>query len=278
MLKTILVNRNDMTIQWKLVLLEMIVFMFTISYCFYKYIQDSLDATVASMLLSYILILLLITLYITAKYYNNLRQMERERNFKKTQDAYVHFSENENVILKIYENALHDVRDISITIQQHIDSLLYNYPNDKDIQKINEILAGRNIVEVPVVLNTDNVKLNNVINNKAYIMLNYGIRFECFTEHSLGFIDEEDLIIIFGMILDRMTDLSKSFRKPYIKLVISIIEQGVKIYFECGVSKIKEFDLTELKEIVNKYQGHCQEFIIDERLEVKIILPEREGD
>ncbi|WMM25781.1 GHKL domain-containing protein [Tissierella sp. MB52-C2] len=206
-----------------------------------------------------------------------------KQQFKKQKKHFEELTENQRRINK----TMHDTKNQLLAILGYIE----NNENDIAIENLN--LLCNNIVERQKSINTGNIAVDSLLNVKINKIkeLDIDLEISIFLEQN-NQIEEIELCIILGNLLDNSIEACEKIPldgEKKIKLKIIQVEEYLSIYIRnstCDKIKFEKskisttkkdkifhgFGLENIKEIVDKYNGHMDCEYIEDTFIVKVLL------
>lgn len=260
---------HTQTINWKLLLAEIIVFFISFLYSFYIFVCEIVNARVALFLLSFQAITFIITLYFFYKYMRTLKDKENMQHIVQRKMLYNTKSKEQSILYNLaYEDycQLLSVRDKA-----------YECLKNKKFDEAEKILSTPTATPM-IEFGSDT--LDFLINSKSDLMAHHGIKFQAIISNSLTLIEPDDVVYILGVLLDCIIEELKGKSGANVNLEITEISAGIKLNIEnspvIDEKKMNEA-INKVNQSVEKYQGIIGCFIHENANICKIVFFQDEG-
>lgn len=252
-------------INWKILLVEILVFFISVLYSFYIFVCEIVNAEVAMTLLIFQLIAFSITLYYFYKYTKVLKEQENIKFMFQGKLLYNSKSKEQSIL---YNHAYKEYCEISEKCLEAKKCLEL-----KQYDKATTILADVKLDEQMTEFGND--ALNFLINSKYDIMMYHDIQLQAIIGNSLYLLSADDLIYIIGNLLDCVIQELKEKKGANVKLEIIEVDAGIKLNIESNpISNINIMQKTVdmVKPIIEKYNGIIGSFMVDDMHIFKVVF------
>ena len=216
------------------------------------------------------------------EYYNNA-----DKNFKALEYANEQYEVDR--IQKMYEESRkikHDLKQCISSVKGHIEEGDY----DNAVALLDEILDNR-IDSISYKKYCDNKVVDYILNDKYARCKNNGIDFKCMVLGVVKGIDDIDLCILLGNIIDNAIEAAQKSQDKYVNIEITVrgtifinVENSIK---ESFLGKKNAFESTKpdkmnhgigtksIHGIVEKYSGEVEYEEHGSSITCKVVLPEK---
>lgn len=186
------------------------------------------------------------------------------------QDVLLETLNHEKRILKVIEEKTEEMNKLNHDLNNHKLTMLHllkEKGKEAAAQYLDDLLP-----ESSTYVYTKNGVLNYILNEKIDLAESLGIDVKCFIEGGIeNEISDVDLSVLFGNLLDNAINAAKEAKKKFIdikikkddyKMVISIINSYTNLdfrnekYYSTTKGKGHGYGLSNIKQIVEKYNGH----------------------
>lgn len=186
------------------------------------------------------------------------------------QDVLLETLNHEKRILKVIEEKTEEMNKLNHDLNNHKLTMLHLL-KEKGKEAADQYLDDL-LPESSTYVYTKNEVLNYILNEKMDLAESLGIDVKCFIEGGIeNEISDVDLSVLFGNLLDNAINAAKEAEKKFIdikikkddyKMVISIINSYTNLdfrnekYYSTTKGKGHGYGLSNIKQIVEKYNGH----------------------
>ena len=186
------------------------------------------------------------------------------------QDVLLETLNHEKRILKVIEEKTEEMNKLNHDLNNHKLTMLHLL-KEKGKEAADQYLDDL-LPESSTYVYTKNEVLNYILNEKMDLAESLGIDVKCFIEGGIeNEISDVDLSVLFGNLLDNAINAAKEAKKKFIdikikkddyKMVISIINSYTNLdfrnekYYSTTKGKGHGYGLSNIKQIVEKYNGH----------------------
>lgn len=233
--------------QWITFTLAFIILFLSLINNFEIFKQNENASLLCSMAIFYIFSLYTVLLFLFLTKSKDNQEIEQRNMEIKMLDA------NRNIsiqTLKAYEENRKLKHNLNHQLIVLLDKL--NHENKEDLKAYIEAILK--ISTSSEIVQTKNKALNNILNYYAMKMKNHSIRFEHQIHHDLGFLDETDLAIIMGNLLDNAIEAQVNLLVDKV-IRLSILEEGeiiLRLENPCDNNHLREHKKTFLTTKINK--------------------------
>lgn len=241
--------KQNYTIKWSIIFLELCLFFIAILTSFYIYIHSYISAEAAFMSLFIIAFTLFIIIFFFSRYQ---KYLEFKKNIKKWEEEKTNYINQANQLHCLYDKVFLETQQLNEEFSK-LEKYIGNKDKENSIRLIHQIKKS-----IFKVTEFNNDTLNFLLNGKLQIMNEYDIKFQAAISVSLNRIKKDDLTYILGNLLDSAIEQVKFLSDAYINLNISQISAGSKILIEFGPTN-EEFDIkslfSKIEPLVKQYSG-----------------------
>lgn len=249
---------------WNLILAELLLFFIAIIYSFYVYIRHLVSAIDALVLMGIMVLMFAITFCVLIKYF-------KEKQQKAEIKAKFNMTEKEQMLIGVSQKALHDFSEQIILLKNHIERIAKDN-GDPDVLRLQEIVSGIGLEHTPVIVDTDNMLLNHILNIKTYMLSSLNIKFKAVFENTLKHLDDYDLIFLFTTLIDHMIKVCDDETDPMIEVAVNELPNSIKLTVCCKCTKEQVcFEDAYLRNFAEMYGG-CYENAIDKEKYIHTVL------
>ncbi len=279
---TLLKTRRLEAVELKFILISIYIIIYELAVVLI--LRGNADVTVNDLSLAVLITVLIIEIigHSLCEYYNNA-----DKNFKALEYANEQYEVDR--IQKMYEESRkikHDLKQCISSVKGHIEEGDYN----SAVSLLDEISDNR-IDSISYKKYCDNKVVDYILNDKYARCKNNGIDFKCMVLGIVKGIDDIDLCILLGNIIDNAIEAAQKSQDKYVNIEITVrgtifinVENSIK---ESFLGKKNAFESTKpdkmnhgigtksIHGIVEKYSGEVEYEEHGSSITCKVVLPEK---
>lgn len=206
---------------WIMILLEVIIFFIALIYIFYIFSLNAMVADQALVICSLFICMVIIVLLLYQKYCKEKLLNEKLQFKEKFDEEYLRNINEMKTLEDRVRKTIHDLGNEKLLISKYLE--------EGEVELAKELASKQISSEYLAIVSLENKMLEFIINEKYSVMKKNDIAFFTMIEDNLSFIQDRDLIIILGNMLDNAIEAQSQVSDKYVRLNIKKNPIGIKI-------------------------------------------------